>query len=159
MAFKYTYKGLDKVAEVYKTLALSLIKNGYPGWKKAKSSPTAAPYVSGNLYNRVKDYNQAEKMATYRPTRSNKKIELPQVTISLNFAPPGARYGENVEKGTGNSSGVGPKPFAELASKDQQLKKAIDAVLTGNDGPINVYSKMLAVDLGNRLKKGGFVKV
>jgi hypothetical protein len=158
MAFKYTYKGLDKVAEVYKALALALIVGGYGGWRKAKSSPTAAPYVSGNLYRRIKDYNQASKMATYRPTRSNKKIELPQVTISLNFAPPGARYGESVEKGTGNSSGVGPKPFAEIAANDVQMKKAVDAVMSGDDGPVNAYLQVVMSDLDNIMKKSGFIK-
>lgn len=158
MAFRYTFKGLDKVAEVYKTLALALIRGSYTGWVKAKSSPTSAPYVSGNLYNRVRDYNTASRMATYRPTKSGKKIELPTVTISLNYAPPGADYGANVEKGTGNSSGVGPKPFAELASKDKRFKKSVDAVMMGKDGPVNTYAIIVQKELGEIWAKAGFIK-
>ena len=158
MAFRYTFKGLDKVAEVYKTLAFALIRGSYPGWRKAKSSPGSEPYVSGNLYNRVRDYNTASRMATYRPTRSGKKIELPTVTISLNYAPPEAEYGANVEKGTGNSSGVGPKPFAEIASKDNRLKKSVDAVMMGNDGPVNIYAQLIQKDLDRIWAKAGFVK-
>lgn len=148
MAFQYTYKGLDKVAETYKNLALSLIKGGYPGWKKA-------PYKTGNLFNRVSDYNQASKMATYRPTRSNTKIELPQVTISLNYAPPGAEYGKYVEGGT---KYMDARPFAKIASEDPQLRRAVDEVMMGNDGPINTYAKLVMDDLGRILKKGKFIK-
>jgi hypothetical protein len=97
-------------------------------------------------------------MATYRPTRSGKKIELPTVTISLNYAPPEAEYGANVEKGTGNSSGVGPKPFAEIASKDNRLKKSVDAVMMGNDGPVNIYAQLIQKDLDRIWAKAGFVK-
>ena len=148
MAFRYTYKGLDKVAETYKNLALSLIRGGYSGWKKA-------PYRTGNLYNRVSDYNTASRMATYRPTRSGKKIELPQVTISLNYAPGGAAYGKFVEEGT---SKMAARPFAKIASEDPQLKRAIDEVMMGNDGPVNTYAKLIQADLDRIWKKAGFVK-
>ena len=149
MAYKFTYKGIDKVAEVYRTLALTLIRGGYSGWKKA-------PYKTGNLYNKVADYNTAARMATYRTTRSSKKIELPQVTISLNYAPGGAQYGKFVEEGT---SKMEARPFAKIASEDPALKRAVDEVLSGNDGPVNAYLKVVMSDLDKVWKKAGFVKV
>jgi hypothetical protein len=109
-------KTLSDVAKVIKEKAQSLIKDGYPGWKKAKSSPRPAPYVSGNLYRSIGSFNNDQRMVF---TQKGKSF------ITLNYAPPEARYGESVEQGKGNSSGVGPKPFAELAANSSQVKKAV----------------------------------
>lgn len=109
-------KTLSDVAKVIKDKAQSLIKDGYPGWKKAKSSPGPAPYVSGNLYRSIGSFNNDQRMIF---TQKGKSF------ITLNYAPPEARYGESVEEGKGNSSGVGPKPFAELAANSSEVKKAI----------------------------------
>jgi hypothetical protein len=149
--------GLDKVAKTYATLAQYYIINGYPGWRKAESSPRAAPYVSGNLYNRIGSYNTAARMATIRTTKSLNKVELPQVTISLNFAPPGAEYGEFVEKGTGNSSHVGPKPFAQIAANSDKLKKAVDEAMTGKGGPLDEYMKAIKGQLDSKFAKFGVI--
>ena len=109
-------KTLSDVAKVIKEKAQSLIKDGYPGWKKAKSSPGPAPYVSGNLYRSIGSFNNDQRMVF---TQKGKSF------ITLNYAPPEARYGESVEEGKGNSSGVGPKPFAELSANSSEVKKAI----------------------------------
>lgn len=109
-------KTLSDVAKVIKEKAQSLIKDGYPGWKKAKSSPRPAPYVSGNLYRSIGSFNNDQRMVF---TQKGKSF------ITLNYAPPEARYGESVEEGKGNSSGVGPKPFAELAANSSEVRKAI----------------------------------
>jgi hypothetical protein len=109
-------KTLSDVAKVIKEKAQSLIKDGYPGWKKAKSSPRPAPYVSGNLYRSIGSFNNDQRMVF---TQKGKSF------ITLNYAPPEARYGESVEEGKGNSSGVGPKPFAELSANSSEVKKAI----------------------------------
>ena len=109
-------KTLAGVAKVIKEKAQSLIKDGYPGWKKARSSPGPPPYVSGNLYQSIGSFNNDQRMIF---TQKGKYF------ITLNYSPPGARYGEAVEEGKGNSSGVGPKPFAELAANSTEVKKAV----------------------------------
>lgn len=117
-------KTLEDIATTYSKLAQLYIISG--NWKPA--------YKTGNLYNTIGSYNTAANMITLGPTRAVTKLQLPESTfnISLQFAPPGARYGKWVEWGNGTGVGAGnPRPFAKEASKDPLLKKTIDAFVGG----------------------------
>lgn len=141
--YEFTFKGVEQVAEAYKTLALVYIRGGNSNWAVNK-----APYKTGNLYNRIKDYNEVSKMATYRATTSGTKYELPQVTISLQFAPPGATYGKWVEWGNGTGVGAGnPRPFAEDAANSRELQNAVNEAMVGRDGIIQSYLSQVKGEL------------
>ncbi len=117
-------KTLEDIAKTYSQLAQLYLISG--NWKPA--------YKTGNLYNTIGSYNTAARMITTTSSTSNTTLELPQsgITVALQFAPPGARYGKWVEWGNGTGVGAGkPRPFAEQASKDPLLKKTIDAYIGG----------------------------
>ena len=117
-------KTLEDIAKTYSQLSQLYLISG--NWKPA--------YKTGNLYNTIGSYNTATRMITTVSSTSTTKLELPQkgFNISLQFAPPGARYGKWVEWGNGTGVGAGnPRPFAEEASKDPLLKKTIDAYIGG----------------------------
>jgi hypothetical protein len=116
-------KGLDQVADVYKSLAQLYIVNGKSGWKKP-------PYKTGNLYNRVGSFNNASNMVLVRNPRSSTKLKIPNPTfsIALQYAPDGATYGKFVEEGT---SKMDARPFAESAANDPLLKRSIDNAIKG----------------------------
>lgn len=99
-------KTLNDVAKVYRTIAQNYIKNGYSGWKKA-------PYDTGNLYDQIGSFNTDARMAFTQGTKS---------FLNLNYAPPGARYGLYVEKGTQRMKS---RPFAEVAANSSEFKKSI----------------------------------
>ena len=114
-------KTLEEVAQTYAKLAQLYMISG--NWKPA--------YKTGNLYNKIGSYNTAAQMIKSAATTTT-EFQLPQQTISLQFAPPGATYGVYVEKGNGTGVGAGnPRPFAEQASKDPLLKKTIDEYMGG----------------------------
>jgi hypothetical protein len=116
-------KGLDQVADVYKSLAQLYIVNGKSGWKKP-------PYKTGNLYNRVGSFNNASNMVLVRNPRSTTKLKIPNqsFSIALQYAPDGAKYGKFVEEGT---SKMDARPFAESAANDPLLKRSIDNAIKG----------------------------
>ena len=117
-------KTLEDIAKTYSQLAQLYLISG--NWKPA--------YKTGNLYNTIGSYNTAARMITTTSSTSNTTLELPQsgITVALQFAPPGARYGKWVEWGNGTGVGAGkPRPFAEQASKDPLLKKTVDAFIGG----------------------------
>ena len=116
-------KGLDQVADVYKSLAQLYIVNGKAGWKKP-------PYKTGNLYNRVGSFNNASNMVLVRNPRSTTKLKIPNqsFSIALQYAPDGAKYGKFVEEGT---SKMDARPFAESAANDPLLKRSIDNAIKG----------------------------
>ena len=117
-------KTLEDIATTYSKLAQLYLISG--NWKPA--------YKTGNLYNTLGSYNTATRMITTVSSTSTTKLELPQkgFSISLQFAPPGARYGKWVEWGNGTGVGAGnPRPFAQESSKDPLLKKTIDAYIGG----------------------------
>ena len=88
-------------------------------------------YKTGNLYNTIGSYNTAAQMIKSAATTTT-EVQLPQQTISLQFAPPGATYGKWVEWGNGTGVGAGkPRPFAKQASNDPLLKKTIDEYMGG----------------------------
>ena len=113
-------KTLEEVAQTFAKLAQLYMISG--NWKPA--------YKTGNLYNTIGSYNTAAQMIKSAATTTTTELQLPQQTISLQFAPPGATYGKWVEWGNGTGVGAGkPRPFAEQASKDPLLKKTIDAYI------------------------------
>lgn len=114
---------MAQVADVYKQLAQLYIVNGKSGWKKP-------PYKTGNLYNRVGSFNNASNMVLVRNPRSTTKLKIPNqsFSIALQYAPPGAEYGQFVEDGT---SKMVARPFAEAAANDPLLKRAIDNSMKG----------------------------
>ena len=99
-------KTLADVAKDYKSITQKLIIGGYPGWKKP-------PYLTGNLYRTVGSFNNDQRMIF---TQKGKSF------LTLNYAPPGARYGTYVEKGT---SRMPARPFAMIAANSQDLKRSI----------------------------------
>jgi hypothetical protein len=115
-------KELSQVANVYRELAqLYIIKRNKPAYK------------SGNLYNRVGEYNTFDRMVTIKPSKSSKKskIKVQSYNLSLSFAPPGAKYGKIVHDGLGLGRNSVPRPFAEEAANDKRLKKTINNALNG----------------------------
>lgn len=99
-------KTLQDVAKDYKAIAGKLIRGGYPGWKKA-------PYLTGNLYRTVSSFNTPQRMAFSQKGKS---------FITLNYSPPGAKYGTYVEKGTYR---MPSRPFAAIAANSSDLKRSI----------------------------------
>lgn len=115
-------KTLEEVAQTFAKLAQLYMISG--NWKPA--------YKTGNLYNTIGSYNTAAQMIKSAATTTTTDLQLPQQTISLQFAPPGATYGKWVEWGNGTGVGAGkPRPFAQQASKDPLLKKTIDEYMGG----------------------------
>jgi hypothetical protein len=114
-------KTLEEVAQTYAKLAQLYMISG--NWKPA--------YKTGNLYNKIGSYNTAAQMIKSAATTTT-EFQLPQQTISLQFAPPGAEYGKWGGGGTGTGVGAGkPRPFAQQASNDPLLKKTIDEYMGG----------------------------
>jgi hypothetical protein len=99
-------KTIADVAKDYVSIAQKLIRGGYPGWKKP-------PYLTGNLYRTVGSFNTTQRMAFQQKGKS---------FLTLNYAPPGAKYGTYVEKGT---SRMPARPFAMIAANSQDLKRSI----------------------------------
>jgi hypothetical protein len=99
-------KTLQDVAKDYVTIAQKLIRGGYPGWKKP-------PYLTGNLYRSVGSFNVPQRMAFQQKGKS---------FLTLNYAPPEAKYGTYVENGT---SKMPARPFAAIAANSQDLKRSI----------------------------------
>jgi hypothetical protein len=115
-------KTLEEVAQTYAKLSQLYMISG--NWKPA--------YKTGNLYNTIGSYNTAAQMIRSAATTTTTELQLPQQTISLQFAPPGAEYGKWVEWGNGTGVGAGkPRPFAKQASNDPLLKKTIDEYMGG----------------------------
>lgn len=155
----FAFPAVEDIANSYKSLAQLYIIDGYPSWNKAKSNNRNAPYKTGNLYNSIGTYNTAAKMATIRPSQAamigKDKVELPQVTISLNYAPPNAPYGRYVHEGTGTNSAIGPRPFAQIAAEDTRFNIAINKAISGNGGPIDKYLEAITNSLQKSFAKYG----
>lgn len=99
-------KTLEEVAATIKQVATTYIRRGYPGWKKA-------PYDTGNLYRSVTSFNNPRRMIFQQKGKS---------FITLNYAPPEAKYGTYVEKGTYKMKS---RPFAYNAANSKETKQAI----------------------------------
>ena len=99
-------KTLEEVAAKIKEVTLSYIKTGYTGWKKP-------PYLTGNLYRSVDSFNIPQRTVFSQKGKS---------FIQINYAPPNAKYGVYVEKGTYK---MPARPFAYQASNSDEVRAAI----------------------------------
>jgi hypothetical protein len=103
-------KELKDIAFKYADLASVYMVNGQ-FFKRA--------YITGNLENRVRNYNDVTKML--------KELTDSKVVLALNYAPPGAEYGYYVHEGKGTSQKYGPRRYAEVAANDPQIRMMVDA--------------------------------
>jgi hypothetical protein len=106
-------KTLKDLAGLYRTLAQTNMVAG----------PWRPVYKTGNLYQQIGDYNTVNRMLT--------EISQNKYTLTLDFAPPNAKYGYFAETGTGTHSRIGPRPFAAMAANSSELKAAIDEFMGG----------------------------
>ena len=104
-----TYKQLKDIAVTFARLAGVYMTNGQY-FKRA--------YITGNLQNRVVNYNDVSKML--------KEQSEGKVVLALNYAPPGAEYGYFVHEGKGTSAKYGRRPYAEVAANDPEIQMLID---------------------------------
>lgn len=154
---QFAFPGVTLIADAYRKAAQDRMLKGYPG--RNPNKPIKPIWKTGNLYKRIGSYNTAANMATMYSTKLGTKEELTGVTISLNFAPPGATYGKWVEWGNGTRSGYGvPRPFAKDAGQDPQLNRAVEAALKGNNGLVNRYIKAINKEIEDEMDKLGFKK-
>jgi hypothetical protein len=103
-------KELKDIAFKYADLAGVYMVNGQ-FFKRA--------YITGNLENRVRGYNDVSRML--------KEQSEGRVVLALNYAPPGAEYGYFVHEGKGTSEKYGPRRYAEYAANDPQIQMLVDA--------------------------------
>jgi hypothetical protein len=103
-------KELKDIAFKYADLAGVYMVNGQY-FKRA--------YITGNLENRVRNYNDVSRML--------KEQSEGRVVLALNYAPPGAEYGYFVHEGKGTSTKYGPRRYAEVAANDPQIQMLVDA--------------------------------
>ena len=103
-------KELKDIAFKYADLAGVYMVNGQ-FFKRA--------YITGNLENRVRGYNDVSRML--------KEQSEGRVVLALNYAPPGAEYGYFVHEGKGTSEKYGPRRYAEAAANDPQIQMLVDA--------------------------------
>jgi hypothetical protein len=102
-------KELKDIAFKYADLASVYMVNGQ-FFKRA--------YITGNLENRVRNYNDVTKML--------KELTDTKVVLALNYAPPGAEYGYYVHEGKGTSEKYGPRRYAEASANDPQIRMMVD---------------------------------
>ena len=107
-------KTLKDIAYKYADLASIYMVNGQY-FKRA--------YITGNLENRVRNYNDLTKML--------KEESEGRIVLALNYAPPGAEYGFFVHEGKGSSTKYGPRRYSEYAANDPELQMYIDEFILG----------------------------
>jgi hypothetical protein len=107
-------KTLKDIAFKYADLAGVYMTNGQY-FKRAK--------ITGNLENRVRNYNDLTKML--------KEQTEGKIVLALNYAPPGAEYGFFVHEGKGTSTKYGPRRYSEYAANDPELQMYIDEFILG----------------------------
>jgi hypothetical protein len=107
-------KTLKDIAYKYADLAAIYMVNGQY-FKRA--------YITGNLENRVRNYNDVSKML--------KEESEGKVVLALNYAPPGAEYGYYVHEGKGSSTKYGPRRYSEYAANDPELQSYINEFILG----------------------------
>jgi hypothetical protein len=126
-----TFKQLKDIAFTYARLAGVYMTNGQY-FKRA--------YITGNLENRVVNYNDVSRML--------KEQSEGKVVFALNFAPPGAEYGYFVHEGKGTSAKYGPRRYSEVAANDVEVKMKIDALVKSQiDKKVQDIAKELEVQL------------
>jgi hypothetical protein len=107
-------KTLKDIAFKYADLAGVYMTNGQY-FKRAK--------ITGNLENRVRNYNDLTKML--------KEESEGRIVLALNYAPPDAEYGYFVHEGKGSSTKYGPRRYSEYAADDPELGMYINEFILG----------------------------
>jgi len=105
-------KELEEIATIINDEAIYNIKYGFKS--------TKSPYITGNLYNQVRDYNSVRTML--------KEISDEKVEIVFNAAPPKANYGIYVTLGTSTSKNYGPRDYSALGMYSQEVRSKIKAI-------------------------------
>jgi hypothetical protein len=130
-------KTLKDIAYKYADLASIYMVNGQY-FKRA--------YITGNLENRVRNYNDLTKML--------KQQSEGKIVLALNYAPPGAEYGYFVHEGKGSSTKYGPRRYSEYAANDPELGMYIDEYVLGElDKKVEELVKPLDLVLKGFAKK------
>jgi len=150
-------KTIQEVASVYRTLAIA----GAP----VNKSPNARN--RGNLRKQLGSYNSVSKMTSESQTKAADKSS---VSLSFNYAPPGATYGQFVEEGFTTREGttkagrpykqtkVPAVRFAQKALNSNEVKRAINEYF---DGAILEYNKKVGTELQTEIQSlfGKTIKV
>jgi hypothetical protein len=130
-------KTLKDIAYKYADLAAIYMVNGQY-FKRA--------YITGNLENRVRNYNDLTKML--------KEETDGRIVLALNYAPPDAEYGFYVHEGRGSSTKYGPRRYSEYAANDPELQMYIDEFILGQmDKKVEEMVKPLEFSLKAFAKK------
>jgi hypothetical protein len=132
-----SFKLLKDIAVTYARLAGVYMTNGQY-FKRA--------YITGNLQNRVVNYNDASRML--------KENSEGKVVLALNYAPPGAEYGYFVHEGKGTSAKYGPRRYSEVAANDVEVRMKIDEFVKSQiDKKVQDIGNQIEVQLKGFSKK------
>jgi hypothetical protein len=150
-------KTIQEVASVYRTLAIAAAP--------VNKSPNATN--RGNLRKQLGSYNTVAKMTS---ETQDKAAEKSSVSLSFNYAPPGATYGQFVEEGFTTRAGrtksgrpykqtkVPAVRFAQKALNSNEVKRAINEYF---EGAILEYNKKVGTELQTEIESlfGKTIKV
>jgi len=102
---------LGEIAEKINAEAVYLIQYGFQS--------TKAPYETGNLRDRVKDYNTVSKMLEGFDNQPN------ELTLEFVANPKDATYGYYIVTGTSTSTNYGRRDYGTLAMNEAEVKQKI----------------------------------
>lgn len=129
-------KTLKDIAGLYRGLATQNLQSG----------PLKA-FKTGNLYRNVSQYNTLDRMIR---TRKGAKKGDTSYDLVLQVAPPGAKYGRFVEKGTYKMKA---RPFGETAANSKELARAVDQFMKGQvEASLEVFEEQIT----KKFVKAGF---
>lgn len=129
-------KTLKDIAGLYRSLATQNLQSG----------PLKA-FKTGNLYRNVSQYNTLDRMIR---TRKGAKKGDTSYDLVLQVAPPGAKYGRFVEKGTYKMKA---RPFGEAAANSKELARAVDQFMKGQvEASLEVFEEQIT----KKFVKAGF---
>ena len=135
-------KTLKDIAGLYRGLATQNLQSG----------PLKA-FKTGNLYRNVSQYNTLDKMIR---TRKGAKKGDTSYDLVLQVAPPDAKYGKFIEKGTKNKDGsvkMKARPFGEAAANSKELARAVDLFMKGQvEASLEVFEEQIT----KKFVKAGF---
>ncbi len=129
-------KTLKDIAGLYRGLATQNLQSG----------PLKA-FKTGNLYRNVSQYNTLDRMIR---TRKGAKKGDTSYDLVLQVAPPGAKYGRFVEKGTYKMKA---RPFGATAANSKELARAVDQFMKGQvEASLEVFEEQIT----KKFVKAGF---
>tara|TARA_R110000772_G_scaffold23202_2_gene62255 strand:+ start:139 stop:579 length:441 start_codon:yes stop_codon:yes gene_type:complete len=102
---------LAKIASKITDEAVYLIQYGFRN--------TKSPFITGNLRNRVQDYNTVNKMLAGFDNKPN------QLTLEFVANPKDATYGYYIVTGTSTSRNYGRRDYGTLAMNEAEVKQKI----------------------------------